>query len=265
MLAVWIVIFLLINGVSRAEGSAYSNAFSLPGTNSTMAENLLKSGFTQISGDADQIVFYSAHGSVAQHEAQIQRVLAKVEGLPKVATVTSPWCTGAFVVDKVDGTCVGTSQISRSGHIAYAVVHFTQNANVLTNSQIQAVVTEASTLRSPSLEVQFGGNAIENLTSKASSPYEFVGIIATAVVLALAFGSILAMLLPLGVALFALGISLAAGVLLSHGLAIANFAPILGSLIGLGVGVDYALFIVTRARQELQTWQQRGRRRGHLD
>ncbi|HEY1826166.1 MAG TPA: MMPL family transporter [Acidimicrobiales bacterium] len=252
ILAVWIVVFFLINGISRAEGSAYSNAFSLPGTNSTMAQNLLKSGFTEISGDSDQIVFHSTDGPVATHEADIQRVLKKIAGLPKVATVTSPWCTGPFLVDKVDGTCVGTSQISKSGTIAYADVHFTQYANYLTNAQIQSVVTEASTLRSHSLQVQFGGNAIENLTAKASSPYEFVGIIATAVVLALAFGSLLAMLLPLGVALFALGISLAAGVLLSHGLAIANFAPILGSLIGLGVGIDYALFIVTRARQELK-------------
>ncbi|MGC2169141.1 MAG: MMPL family transporter [Acidimicrobiales bacterium] len=252
VLAAWVVVFLLVNGVSHAEGSAYSNAFSLPGTNSTMAQNLLKAGFPQISGDADEIVFRSSGGTVASHEASIQSILTKVAGLPEVATVTSPWCTGAFAVDKVNGTCVGTSQISKNGDIAYAVVHFTQNANLLTNPQIQAVVTEASKLRSPSLDVQFGGNAIEDLSSKTGSPYEFVGIIATAVVLVLAFGSIFAMLLPLGIALFALGISLAGGVLLSHVLAIANFAPILGSLIGLGVGIDYALFIVTRSRQELK-------------
>ncbi len=78
------------------------------------------------------------------------------------------------------------------------------------------------------------------------------GLIATAIVLVLAFGSFFAMLLPLGVALFALGIALAGGELLSHVLAIAQFAPILGSLIGLGVGIDYALFIVTRSRQELK-------------
>ena len=57
VLAAWVVVFLLVNGVSHAEGSAYSNAFSLPGTNSTSAQNLLKSGFPQISGDADEIVF----------------------------------------------------------------------------------------------------------------------------------------------------------------------------------------------------------------
>ncbi len=78
------------------------------------------------------------------------------------------------------------------------------------------------------------------------------GLLTTLIILLLAFGSILAALLPLGVALFAIGIATAVTVLLSHGLTIANFAPILGSLIGLGVGIDYALFIVTRTRQELK-------------
>ncbi|MGH9020345.1 MAG: MMPL family transporter, partial [Acidimicrobiales bacterium] len=84
---------------------------------------------------------------------------------------------------------------------------------------------------------------------------EVFGLLAAAVVLLVAFGSFLAMLLPLGVALFALGVASAATTLLSHGLAIAQFAPILGSLIGLGVGIDYALFIVTRSRQELRRGQ----------
>jgi putative drug exporter of the RND superfamily len=254
VLAAWIVVFFLINGVSHAEGSAYSNAFSLPGTNSTMAQSLLQKGFAQQSGDTDQIVFSSTGGSVASHEASIQRALTKISKLPDVGSVSSPFCTGIFAKSESlpGGTCLGTAQVSKSGDIAYAVVHFTKNANVLTNAQVQNVVTAASTLRSSSLSVQFGGNAIGNLDSKTGSPYEFVGIIATAIVLVLAFGSFFAMLLPLGVALFALGIALAGGILLSHVLAIANFAPILGSLIGLGVGIDYALFIVTRSRQELK-------------
>ena len=78
------------------------------------------------------------------------------------------------------------------------------------------------------------------------------GLLATLIILLLAFGSLLAALLPLSVALFAIGIATAVTVLLSHGLDIANFAPILGSLIGLGVGIDYALFIVTRTRQEIK-------------
>jgi RND superfamily putative drug exporter len=249
-----VLLFVLINVVARAEGSAYSNAFSLPGTNSTHAESLLEKGFPQQSGDADQIVFQTSNGTVVAHRAALQAMLTKVAAVPDVGGVTSPFCSGVFA--KVEtlpgGGCLGTAQISKTGTIAYAVVHFTKTSNQLSNAQIRAVETVAETARSSSLDVAFGGNAFGQLDSNTSSPYEAFGIIATAIVLVLAFGSFFAMLLPLGVALFALGIALAGGILLSHILAIAQFAPILGSLIGLGVGIDYALFIVTRSRQELK-------------
>jgi putative drug exporter of the RND superfamily len=252
VLGAWVVLFILINVVAHSEGSAYSNAFSLPNTNSAHAETLLEKGFAAQSGDVDQIVFHSLGGSAASHESSIQSMLAKVEKLPDVGSVTSPFCTGSFAKTLTNGACLGTSQVSKSGTIAYAVVNFSKNANLLTNPEIQAVVTKASVIRSSSLSVQFGGNAFGQLSSPTGSPYEAFGLIATAIVLVLAFGSFFAMLLPLGVALFALGIALAGGELLSHVLAIAQFAPILGSLIGLGVGIDYALFIVTRSRQELK-------------
>ena len=254
VLIAWIALFVIINVVSHAEGSAYSNAFSLPGTNSTHAESLLEKGFPQVSGDADQIVFQTSNGTVVTHRAAIQAILKKIETLPDVGVVTSPFCSGAFKSSESlpNGACLGTAQISKTGTIAYAVVHFSKTANQLTNAQIQAVETVAETARSSSLNIQFGGNAFGQLDSSASSPYEAFGLIATAIVLVLAFGSFFAMLLPLGVALFALGIALAGGILLSHILSIAQFAPILGSLIGLGVGIDYALFIVTRSRQELK-------------
>jgi RND superfamily putative drug exporter len=254
VLVAWFVLIILINAISHAEGSAYSNAFSLPGTNSTHAENLLARGFVGQSGDVDQIVFESTGGPVKSHEAAIQVALSKVEKLPDVGGVTSPFCSGTFASSETlpSGVCLGAAQISKSGDIAYAVVHFSQTANKLSNVHVQAVENATTTLRSKSLSVNFGGNAFGNLSSPTGSPYEGFGLVATAVVLVLAFGSFFAMLLPLGVALFALGIALAGGILLSHVIAIANFAPILGSLIGLGVGIDYALFIVTRVRQELK-------------
>jgi putative drug exporter of the RND superfamily len=254
VLIAWFVLIVLINAVAHSEGSAYSNAFSLPGTNSTHAESLLAKGFVGQSGDVDQIVFQSSGGSVESHEASIQKTLSKVEKLPEVGSVTSPFCSGGFASSETlpNGVCLGSSQISKSGDTAYAVVHFSQTANKLSNAHVQDVENVTTTLRSKTLSVNFGGNAFGNLASPTGSPYEGFGLIATAIVLVLAFGSFFAMLLPLGVALFALGIALAGGILLSHVLAIAQFAPILGSLIGLGVGIDYALFIVTRSRQELK-------------
>jgi RND superfamily putative drug exporter len=239
VLALWIVLFLGINVAASSLGSAYSNSFSLPGTNSTHALALLQSGFQSKAGDVDQVVFQATSGTIASHLQQIDNVVAKIRKLPNVANVVSPFTGGTF-------------QISKDGTIAFAVVYFAKTANKLTNAQIKAVETVGATARSSSLNVQFGGDAFGQLDSPKGSPGEIFGLLATAIVLILAFGSFFAMLLPLGVALFALGIATATTTLLSHWLSIAQFAPILGSLIGLGVGIDYALFIVTRSRQALK-------------
>jgi RND superfamily putative drug exporter len=239
VLALWIVLFLGINVTASSLGSAYSNSFSLPGTNSTHALALLQSGFQSKAGDVDQVVFQATSGTIASHQQQIDSVVAKISKLPDVANVVSPFTGGTF-------------QISKDGTIAYAVVYFAKTANKLTNAHIKAVETVGATARSSSLNVQFGGDAFGQLDSPKGSPGEIFGLLATAIVLILAFGSFFAMLLPLGVALFALGIATATTTLLSHWLSIAQFAPILGSLIGLGVGIDYALFIVTRSRQALK-------------
>ncbi len=239
VLAAWIVLFLGINVMAQTFGSSFANSFSLPGTNSTHAEQLLASGFKGKAGDIDQIVFHATNGTIASHEKAIQNVLARVERLPNVASVVSPFVNPLL-------------QISPQGKIAYAVVYFSKQAFKLTIPQIKAVEDSAARGRSSSLDVEFGGNAFGVLDSPKGSPGEIFGLIATAIVLLLAFGSFFAMLLPLGVALFALGIALATTTLLSHWLQIAQFAPILGSLIGLGVGIDYALFIVTRSRQSMK-------------
>ena len=244
MLVAWIVLFIGINLVSQSLGSAYANTFSLPGTNSTHAFALLSKA-KGLGGDADQIVFQTTSGTVAAQQATIDQMLGKVAKLPSVASVISPFCSGG-------GICIGSSQVSKDGTIAYATVLFAKQSFNLTKSQIKAVEVVGETIRSKTLNVQFGGNAFGQLDAPSGSPGEVFGLIATAIVLFLAFGSLLAMLLPLGVALFALGVALAATTLLSHGIAIAQFAPILGSLIGLGVGIDYALFIVTRSRQGLK-------------
>lgn len=245
VLVAWIVLFIGLNVTAQVVGSAYSNTFSLPGTNSANAYQLLAKVQGE-KGDADQIVFQSTGGTIAAHRSTIESMLAKVAKLPVVADVTSPFCAATTT------PCPGATQVAKDGTIAYAVVHFSAPGYKLTTNQIKSVEEVGASIRSSSLNVQFGGNAFGQLDSPQSSPGEIFGLIATAIVLLFAFGSFLAMLLPLGVALFALGVASAATTLMSHGLAIAQFAPILGSLIGLGVGIDYALFIVTRSRQGLK-------------
>ncbi|HET8990889.1 MAG TPA: MMPL family transporter [Acidimicrobiales bacterium] len=250
VLLVWVLLFVGVNAAARAEGSAYANTFSLPGTNSTHALDLLKTAFPGQAGDTDQIVIHATRGTVADHERAVQAALAAVARQPVVASVVSPFCTGPFAHERLaSGACAGSTQVSKNGTIAYAVVHFALPGFKLRTAQIQSVEDQALTMKARNLGVYFGGNAFGQAASPSSSKGEVVGLVLTAVVLILAFGSLLAMLLPLGVALFALGVALGGGELLSHSVAIAQFAPILGSLIGLGVGIDYALFIITRARQ----------------
>ncbi len=234
VLIIWIVLIIGVNAAAQAAGTAYTNSFSLPGTGSTDALHLLQSGFPHVAGDSDQIVFHARSGPLTSDSSTIASTMAGITSLTNVGTV-SP-----LQISSIDPS------------IGYVTVTFTKLANQLSDKQIKAVVTAASKLRSSSLEVDFGGNAFGQLTSPKGSPGEGVGLLLTAVVLFLAFGSLWAMLLPLGVALFAIGIASAATTLMSHGLSIAQFAPILGSLIGLGVGIDYALFIVTRSRQNLR-------------
>ena len=248
VLIVWILLFVGISAVSSSVGSAYKNNFSLPNTNSILATKLLQSGFKAKSGDVDQIVFHATSGTLETDRAAINTMLGKVAMLPEVAKggVVSPFC------DTVGAMCPGALQMNKSGTIAYATVNFTKYAQALDIPKIKAVQTTAENIASKQLEVVFGGPAFGQLNSPKGSPGELGGLIATAIVLLLAFGSFFAMLLPLGIALFALVIAGGATTLLSHALSIADFAPILGSLIGLGVGIDYALFIVTRSRQNLK-------------
>ena len=244
MLAAWIVLFVGVTASSQALGSAYSNNFTLPGTDSLKAQALLLQASPQLAGDSDRIVFHVNQGMVSDHAQSINATLQAISSLDHVASVVTPFCG-------TNPVCPGAAQISRDGRIAYATVNFDQPAFKLSLSAIKAVETRGELLRSSSLQVEFGGNAFGQLDAPRGNPGEIVGLVAAMIVLLLAFGSFISMLLPLGVALFALGIASGTTVLLGHVMAIADFTPILGSLIGLGVGIDYALFIVTRARQEL--------------
>ena len=239
ILAIWVVLFLGMNALSQTFGNAYANTFNLPGTNSTHALKLLQSGFKSKSGDVDEIVFQTRTGTIASHKKVILALDRRVEKVPSVANVVSPFVGGSL-------------QISPNAKIAYSVVYFTTQGYKLKNAQIQPVVNAGESARSASLNIQFAGNAFEQLAAQKGSPDLIYGLILTAIVLFLAFGSLFSMVLPLLVAISAVGIATASTTLLSHTLSIATFAPLLGSLIGLGVGIDYALFIVTRSRQGLK-------------
>jgi RND superfamily putative drug exporter len=167
-------------------------------------------------------------------------MLGKVAAAPAVASVISPYSAG------------GAAQVSRNGQIAYATVVFDTQAENLPAPDVTRVIDLAETARASGVEVEIGGGAVENALRPSVGISAAVGVVAAAVVLFIAFGSLLAMLLPLAVAIAALVSGLMADGLVSHAVSIPSAGPTLGILIGLGVGIDYALFIVTRHRTGLK-------------
>ncbi|CAM5313764.1 MMPL family transporter OS=Streptomyces alboniger OX=132473 GN=CP975_25255 PE=4 SV=1 [Streptomyces alboniger] len=143
-------------------------------------------------------------------------------------------------------------RISADGRTAYATVTFREQADDIAEADARRVVDIAKAAESSGLEVELGGTAIGLTESKSAQVAEVVGVAVAAVVLFLAFGSLAASALPIATALVSVGTAYAGTVLLGHVMTVADFAPMLGTLIGLGVGIDYALFIVTRHRKGLK-------------
>jgi RND superfamily putative drug exporter len=241
VLAGWLVVVIGLSVIHAAAGSDYNDSFSLHGTQSTDALQLLQQASPKASGDSDQIVMATT-GTASVTDPTIRShlssMLAAVAKLPHVGTVASPFAAA------------NSAAISADHKVAYATVTFDEQANLLPVPAINRVISVAQAAAGGAVEVELGGQAIEN-TNKPSAGGVGFGFIAAAVVLFIVFGSLFGMLLPLVTTGFALGTGVAIIGLLSHAITMASFSEILSLLIGLGVGVDYALFIVTRFRQGL--------------
>ncbi|MFI9470295.1 MMPL family transporter [Streptomyces sp. NPDC052492] len=238
----WLLALVGIAAGAFVAGSAYSNDYKVPGTESGRATELLKEGFPGLGGDSDSVVWHTSSGTVRDSgvEQTMTRTLDRIEDLPGVASVSTPY----------DDT--GAGQISQDGRTAYATVTFEHQTKDMSPGQAGAVVKEAKAAETDGLSVDLGGSAVELSEPSGGHMAEIVGVAVAAVVLFLAFGSLAASLLPIATALVSVGTAYAGIVLLGHLMTVADFAPMLGLLIGLGVGIDYALFIVTRHRRGLK-------------
>ena len=142
--------------------------------------------------------------------------------------------------------------VRSEGTVAFATVVFDEQTQNLPKSAAKRLITTAQAAGNRQLQLELGGQDIENAETQSSSASTGIGIVLALVVLGLAFGALFAAFLPLITALIAIGIGYSITGLLTHAFSVASFATILGVLIGLGVGVDYALFIVTRHRTGLK-------------
>jgi RND superfamily putative drug exporter len=243
VLALWLVALVGFFGVDRLAGNSFSDRFQLPSSPSTTALNLLQEDFPSVSGSSDQIVLHATSGTIRDEsiEARARHMLQIVATLPHVQSVASPYTEG------------DTSQISKSGTVAFATVTFNEQSQDLPGMAVQRVIETAQAAADQQLQVALGGPDVENPEAQSSSRSTVFGVAFALLVLGLAFGALFAAFLPLIIALTAIGIGYSVTGLLSHVLPVASFATVLGVLLGLGVGVDYALLIVTRHRTGLKS------------
>jgi putative drug exporter of the RND superfamily len=227
----WLLLLVLGIVVAKGVGNSFDNGLALPKTDSQRAVDLLQSRFPRAAGDADQIVFAAREGKLsdATVRARVAPMLARVTRLPRVTGVSAP-------------------TISRDRSVGFAIVRFDDQGDALPAKAIRRVVDTAQAAASAQLEVELNGNAIEQLYRPSPGPATAVGIIAAAIILLLSFGSFTAMGLPITTALFGLGLSSGVIAIGSQVLTIPDFAEQIALMIGLGVGVDYALLVVTRYR-----------------
>jgi len=244
VLGVWIAALIAVGGLNASAGSGYTDSFSLPGTESTTALNLLTDNFNAESTDTNQVVFAADNVNDPQTKAKIESTLAAIAKGPHVERVDSPFAQGA-----------AARQVAKDGTVAFANVHMdgAQPIADVPKSAYDKLISTAEGARGDGLKVELGGSGIQQATQQpGGGPSEFIGFIAAAFVLAIAFGSLWATLLPLFTAVLALGCGLSITGLLSHAINIATFSPTLATLIGLGVGIDYSLFVVTRHRNAIK-------------
>ncbi len=240
----WIVLLIAVNAVAQSAGTDYSNNFTLPNSGAQRAADLLQHSFPSQSGDRDSIVYKVSSGSVLDPsvKARMSAMFAKVEKLPHVTSVISPYA----------GAAAGKA-ISANERIAFATVVFDEKANLLPTSAPERVVAVAQAAAKPGLDVQLGGQAIEATKKPGFGISTAVGLLAAIVILLLTFGSLVSMGLPIITALLGLGTGLGVIALFTHVVDTPDFSSELAAMIGLGVGIDYALFILTRFREAYAT------------
>ncbi len=241
VLALWLVALVGFFAAGRLSGSAYTNSFTLPGTDSAKAQQLLTATFPAQAGDSEQIVVQARTGTLrsAPNERAVIAMLARVARLPHVRSVTSLYGSAG--------------RISKDGTIGLATVNLDATAGKVPNGAVTRLISTAKSADDPQLNIQLGGAAIETISSSGGDYTSvLLGIVLALVVLFFAFRrSVFGALLPLISALTAILVGTSIVNVLTHAVAVASWVPEVAVLVALGVGVDYALFVVSRHRHGL--------------
>jgi RND superfamily putative drug exporter len=234
---VWLVVTIALVAVSHSMGDNTNDNLSLPGTNSQHATDVLKQSFPTQANGTSPIVLHAPSGKLtdSKYASAVNTAAADLAKEPNVASVVNPL------------TPQGASALSKDQATGYITVGLMVSPGSLSKQDAQDIINAAANpAKAAGLEVQTGGQLGQKVSKPATESSELVGIIAAMIILTFTFGTVTSMLLPIITAIFALLTTLSIVRILGHVLTVPTVAPTLATMIGLGVGIDYALFIVTR-------------------
>ena len=254
VIGAWVVLAVVIVGSSSAFGHEFEDSFRVPGLDSQRANDLIAAAGTGEAGLSAQVVVTPSDPSAAftgsaAARAELGTVQARLAALPQVLSIGDP--LGALGAGASPSERVGL--VSPDGRVALVRVQY-PTIEGLTASDFTALkeaLAEFDADSGSAVRVEAGGDIFFAFEQSPANAGELIGLLAAAVILFLAFGSVIATVLPLGMAVFGLAVGISAMSLLAGVIDVPNWAPVLGAMVGLGVGIDYALFVVSRHRRYL--------------
>ncbi|MDQ1587751.1 MAG: putative drug exporter of the superfamily [Microbacteriaceae bacterium] len=241
VIGVWIVVLAGVLGAGFALGGHTQESFAIPGTESQDAIDKLAAVFPAASGASAQVVYKAPAGATVNdpsYKTAIEKMATALTDVTGVSSVLSPYSPYAG------------NAIAKGGQTAYTTVQFAAQSDAVTPATLNAVTATAAEARKSGLIVAFGGQVFQNTTFGVTLT-EGLGVLFAGVVLVITFGSLLAAGMPLLTALLGVGITMGAVTALSAFTTVSSASPMLALMLGLAVGIDYALFILSRHRTQL--------------
>ena len=234
-IAAWAVVAALMIILAGTFGGGFVDDLVAPGSQSEKAQQLLKERFPEAAGGSAMAVFAAGEGEqLGSHRPAIESALLRIAAVEHVTMVADPFQAGT---------------VSSDGRIGFAEIAFDRPSTDLGPEPLAALDDAIQPARTAGLSAELGGDAAFINAETESSGTEVAGLLAALVVLVVAFGTVVAALVPVALALVAVATGLGGIALLANAMDVSSAAPTIGAMVGLGVGIDYALLIVARYRE----------------
>ncbi|MFJ5731554.1 MMPL family transporter [Streptomyces paradoxus] len=233
--AAWLGALALVLPLAGLAGASFVDDLVAPGSQSEQAMELLEERFPEASGGSAMAVFATPEGErIERHRPAIEAAVDRIAEVEHVATVTDPFTAGT---------------VSPDGRIGFAQVTFDIPTMNVDPEEIDALGAAVEPVRGDGVTAELGGDTVFINAETPSSGAEAAGLLTALVILVVVFGTVVTALVPVALALVAVAAGLGGITLLSHTMDVSSAAPTIGAMIGLGVGIDYALFILARCRE----------------